>query len=137
MDIDHVVLWVADPKRSAEFYGEVVGLAPERVSEFLEGKFPFPSVRVSAGSIIDLMPLGFAERIRKSAQMERRVGGGEPLNHLCLVMTAGELDALHARLEKAGVPVRFQEHLLGARGEAARAFYFQDPDDNLLEARHY
>ena len=46
--LDHVVLWVADPLRSLEFYENVVGLAPVRADEFREGKAPFPSVRVSS-----------------------------------------------------------------------------------------
>src|SRR5688572_13419994 len=53
--LDHVVLWVADPLRSLEFYEKVVGLTPVRADEFREGKAPFPSVRVSSDSIIDLM----------------------------------------------------------------------------------
>jgi glyoxylase I family protein len=53
--LDHVVLWVADPNRSLEFYVKVVGLTPVRADEFREGKAPFPSVRVSSDSIIDLM----------------------------------------------------------------------------------
>jgi hypothetical protein len=35
--LDHVVLWVADPLRSLEFYEQVVGLAPVRADEFREG----------------------------------------------------------------------------------------------------
>jgi glyoxylase I family protein len=46
---------VADPLRSLEFYEKVVGLTPVRADEFREGKAPFPSVRVSGDSIIDLM----------------------------------------------------------------------------------
>jgi catechol 2,3-dioxygenase-like lactoylglutathione lyase family enzyme len=53
--LDHVVLWVADPLRSLEFYEQVVGLTPVRADEFREGKAPFPSVRVTNDSIIDLM----------------------------------------------------------------------------------
>jgi hypothetical protein len=58
--LDHVVLWVADPLRSLEFFEKVVGLAPVRAHEFREGKAPFPSVRVSSDSIIDL-----TTRVRK------------------------------------------------------------------------
>jgi hypothetical protein len=46
--LDHVVLWVAEPLRSLEFYERVGGLIPVRADEFREGKAPFPSVRVSA-----------------------------------------------------------------------------------------
>lgn len=53
LSLDHVVLWVADPLRSLEFFESVVGLAPVRVAEFRAGQAPFPSVRVSDVTILD------------------------------------------------------------------------------------
>ena len=44
-DLDHVVLWVADPLRAVTFYTEVVGLTPLRVDEFRAGKAPFRATR--------------------------------------------------------------------------------------------
>src|SRR5881227_3478670 len=55
VSLDHVVLWCADPLRSVDFYERVVGLPGERVDEYREGRTPFPSVRISPGSLIDLM----------------------------------------------------------------------------------
>jgi catechol 2,3-dioxygenase-like lactoylglutathione lyase family enzyme len=66
--LDHVVLWVADPFRSLEFYERVVGLTPVRADEFREGKAPFPSVRVS--SDLDHRPDGQGRR----AGRRRRLG---------------------------------------------------------------
>ncbi len=43
MNIDHIVLWVSDQKRSLDFYVNVVGLDPVRAQEFAEGGAGFPS----------------------------------------------------------------------------------------------
>lgn len=47
-------------------------------------------------------------------------------------------EALRARLDAAGiaVPVTMKDSF-GARGHAPEAFYFADPDGNVLEARWY
>lgn len=49
-----------------------------------------------------------------------------------------EYEALEQRLgqhgTRAGRPI---ENQFGARGLAARDYYLRDPDDNVLEARHY
>ena len=37
MNIDHIVLWVSDQKRSLDFFVNVVGLDPVRAQEFAEG----------------------------------------------------------------------------------------------------
>jgi catechol 2,3-dioxygenase-like lactoylglutathione lyase family enzyme len=53
--LDHVVLNVADVERSLAFYCDELGLAPERVEEWRRGEILFPSVRVDAHTIIDLL----------------------------------------------------------------------------------
>lgn len=65
MRLDHVVLWTRNPRVSMDFYTRVVGLEPVRFAEFDAGEAPFPSVRICADSIIDLMPLedGFGRRV--------------------------------------------------------------------------
>jgi extradiol dioxygenase family protein len=53
-------------------------------------------------------------------------------------MTSDEYDALSERLEVHGVDTSSRRvETYGARGLAPRAFYFCDPDDNVIEARHY
>jgi glyoxylase I family protein len=127
MRLDHVVLWTKDPRAAVDFYTKVVGLAPVRFSEFEAGEAPFPSVRVCADSMIDLMPL---EMGKGSA--------GHPVNHVCLALSRAEYDALEARLRAAGVDTSARrEHNFGARGWAPQAFYFADPDGNVVEARYY
>jgi catechol 2,3-dioxygenase-like lactoylglutathione lyase family enzyme len=136
--IDHVVLWVEDPRRALDFYVNVVGLPSVRGEEFLAGKAPFPSVRVSEMSILDLMPaiaVPFAVRLTGET---KPTAAGKPINHVCLAMERGELDALAARLAAAGVRMhRIGERSYGARGLSEHWFYFQDPDGNVIEARHY
>ena len=134
--LDHVVVWVEDPLRTVEFFETVVGLQGVRVAEYRDKKAPFPSIRVSADTLIDLMP-------RTMAAMVNSIPGaagtaGHPVNHVCLSMSEPDFEALRARLEQHGVPPgHVMERSFGARGLAPRAFYFTDPDRNVYEARHY
>ncbi len=116
---DHVVLNVADVERSLAFYTEELGLEPIHVDEWRSGERLFPSVRVDAGTIIDLIGLPRS---------------GENLDHLCLVVEPMDFDALKAsgRFEVADGPAtRF-----GARGDGT-SLYIRDPDHNLVELRYY
>ena len=125
--MDHVVLWTKDPGAAMDFYTKVVGLPPVRLSEFEAGEAPFPSVRVCEDSIIDLMPVELAGG-----------AGGHPVNHVCLAMARSDYDALDARLQAADVDTSMRrEHNFGAQGWAPQAFYFKDPDGNVVEARYY
>lgn len=138
MDIDHVVLWVEDARRALDFYTKVVGLPGVRTDEFLAGTAPFPSVRVSDCSILDLVPAMGAPFVSQLTGETKPTGAGKPINHVCLAMEQQELDALGARLAEAGVAThRFGETSFGARGSSRHWFYFQDPDGNVLEARAY
>ncbi|MFD7435281.1 VOC family protein [Streptomyces sp. NPDC059861] len=134
--LDHVVLWVRDPVAAADFYEQAVGLEPVRRSEFAAGQVPFPSVRVNAETIIDLMPRSAAERMTMLPGAAE--SSGHPVNHVCLALPEGDFDALRDRLAERGVPMTDMGHdSFGARGNARRNFYFRDPDGNLFEARHY
>jgi hypothetical protein len=78
---------------------------------------PFPSVRVSPETIVDLFP---AERT------------GENVNHFCLVIEPTDLDVLADQFPGS---VR-REGLFGAQGFAS-SVYVNDPDGNVIELRHY
>jgi len=136
MRIDHIVFWVADPLASVAFYERVLGATGERVEQFREGKAPFPSVRICEDALIDLMPM------KMSAMLNGLPGAagsaGNKVNHVCLAMSKAECDALRGRLDAEGVaiPVTMKDSF-GARGQAPEAFYFPDPDGNVLEARWY
>ncbi len=134
--VDHVVLWVDDPLRSVEFYEKVVGLPGVRTEEFRAGKAPFPSVRIAEDSIIDLMARAAAPII--DAMLGVTGTTGHSVNHVCLAMTRAEVEALRKRLIDRGVTVsRTMVNSFGARGLAPEAFYFLDPDNNVVEARYY
>lgn len=134
--VDHMVLWVEDPTVSVAFYVEVLGATAVRAEEFRTGSVAFPSVRLNADSILDLMPK------RMAAKMNALPGAagtaGNKANHLCLAMSQSDYALVRRRLEERGIaiPVTMKQSF-GARGEAPEAFYFGDPDGNVLELRYY
>jgi glyoxylase I family protein len=137
MDIDHVVLWVDDPKTALQFYADVIGLEPVRAEAFDLGNAPFPSIRVNTTTIIDLMARSAA------SDVEAFTGGAgsesaHPINHLCLSIDATEYSALAQRLNEQGVELTAGgTQSFGARGSAKISTYFRDPDGNVIEIRHY
>lgn len=119
---DHLVLSVADVERSLAFYCGSLGLAPVRVDEWRAGEVPFPSVRVSPTTIIDL--------VRRPSDAPR----GSNVDHLCLVVEpldwqevvdSGEFTVVDGPGER-----------FGARGTAL-SLYVGDPDGNTVELRWY
>ena len=135
MNIDHVVLWVQNPKNSLDFFVDVVGLRPVRAQDFEEGKAPFPSVRLNDTTILDLMDRKLVSLVPKLTGAD---SGGGPINHICLSMNAASDSALNARLVARGVDLTPEsERSFGAQGLAERSKYFCDPDGNVIEIRHY
>jgi catechol 2,3-dioxygenase-like lactoylglutathione lyase family enzyme len=117
--LDHVVIVTGDVERALGWYQGVLGLAGERVDDWRRGEAPFPSVRIDATTILDLVA---GERT------------GVNVDHLCLVVEPQDLAAAAAsgQFEVAGGPaIRF-----GAQG-MGEALYVLDPDGNLVELRHY
>lgn len=118
---DHIVLNVEDVARSLSWYRDVLGLDGVRVAEWESGDAPFPSVRVSEGTIIDLI------------EGER---SGENLNHFCMVVSAEDLATVR---ESGAFEIERDnpgQRLYGARG-LAEGIYIKDPDGNLVELRAY
>ena len=118
-DLDHIVVNVADVERALAFYCDELGLAPVRVDEWRRNEVPFPSARVNATTIIDLLPLARP---------------GENIDHFCLVVEPTDLAAIAAsgRFEVVSGPVQ----RYGARGDGM-SLYVRDPDGNLVELRYY
>ncbi len=127
--LDHIVLNVADVERSLKFYIERLGLGGERVDEFRAGKVGFPSVRINAGTIIDLFP-------RKQTPAAAGQTDGN-LNHFCLVIGAENFAAAVEYLKANRIEIREGPvSRWGARGQAT-SVYFLDPDGNTIEIRAY
>ncbi|WP_329454909.1 VOC family protein [Streptomyces sp. NBC_01497] len=118
-EFDHLVLNVSDVERSLAFYCGPLGLEPVRVAEWRAGKAPFPSVRVTASTIIDLTD---------------RPRGESNVDHICLVVEpldwqevidSGEFTVIEGPVGR-----------YGARG-SAQSVYVSDPDGNTVELRWY
>ena len=138
MHLDHAVLWVESASRALDFYVKVIGLEPVRVEEFKTGKARFPSVRINDGTIFDIMERSELLTLVRNFTGSRDDVGGAPINHLCLSMNASEYEAVLKRLLEHGVKLKSGgEDVFGARGQAVRSTYFDDPDGNVLEVRFY
>ena len=107
---DHVVLNVADLERAVSFYCDTLGLTPERVDDWRNGKAPFPSARVNANTVIDFVG---APRT------------GENPNHVCLVIEPTDLGRRSGRAVDFDV-VEGPTTRWGALGNAT-SLYIHDP----------
>ncbi len=104
------------------WYQEHLGLAGERVDEWRRGEVPFPSLRVDATTLIDLLA---------------GAPTGVNVDHLCLVLAPGaDLDALAASGDVDVVGTGPVDGLFGAQG-FARSLYVRDPDGTVVELRSY
>ena len=119
IELDHIVLNVADVERSIRFYCDELGLEGERIDAWRRKEVPFPSARVNSGTILDLL------------QTART---GENADHFCLVVAPTDFEAVKAsgRFEVLSGPDR----RFGARGDGT-SLYISDPDGNTVELRYY
>jgi catechol 2,3-dioxygenase-like lactoylglutathione lyase family enzyme len=116
--LDHIVIVTPDVERSLAWYTETLGLAGERVEEWRRGEVFFPSVRVNAVTIIDLL---------------QGARSGVNVDHVCLVV---EGDLAEAAASGRFGTVAAPAQRFGAQGNG-EAIYVTDPDGNLLELRTY
>src|ERR1700745_128315 len=96
--LDHIVLNVPDINRSLAFYMDVLGLGPERLDEFRRGEGRFPSVRVSADTVIDLFPMKPGESVGDGPGLRN-------LNHFTVVVAAADFEGFQKRLVEHGVMI--------------------------------
>ncbi len=124
--LDHIVLRSPDIERSLDFYCRVLGLGEVRVEEWRAGDAPFPSVRIAADTLIDLVPM----------QEQPDEPGRQRLDHFCLTLEPMDLDAVAAALASAGVVVTERGRRFGALGWA-ESVYFVGPEGVRTELRVY
>jgi catechol 2,3-dioxygenase-like lactoylglutathione lyase family enzyme len=117
---DHLVLRCADVDETLAWYVDTLGLSPVRVDEWRRGEAPFPSVRVSADTIIDLIPGSVTDR---------------NVDHFCLVADRATVDSIAGDTGTFRV-VEPPSTRFGAQGDGW-AVYVHDPNDNVVEIRSY
>jgi catechol 2,3-dioxygenase-like lactoylglutathione lyase family enzyme len=125
--LDHIVLLVADAEVSMSWYGQKLGLASERVDEWRRGEVPFPSLRVDATTVIDLLEA-------KADSESDSQSAGINLDHFALLVPGGDLGALAGSGEFT--VIRGPRRLWGAKGTGL-GMYVADPDGHVVELRTY
>jgi catechol 2,3-dioxygenase-like lactoylglutathione lyase family enzyme len=123
LQLDHMILPVADLRSSIEFYTSILGCTYEGEQD------PFSVIRVTPDLTLQLAPWG--------------TDGGV---HLAFALPRAEFDTAFGRVKGAGIPYGDSFHDVGnmkgpgdepgARGEG-KAVYFFDPNQHLIEIRHY
>mgnify|MGYP001808619722 FL=1 len=127
-ELDHIGLRVKDVEASLRFYSELLGLKAERVDEWRKGEIGFPSVRLNADTLIDFF---LSEKKVDNANKEINQ------DHFCLVIEPTDMEHLKVRLEELGVRIHAGPgKRWGAHGDAT-SLYMYDPDQNVVELRHY
>lgn len=119
--LDHIVLRCTDQETTLAWYRKHAGLTPVNVEEWRAGTAFFPSLRVTEDTIIDYV-----------GGLDLHAPRGS-LDHICFVVSAGELASLKAHPE---LIVEDEGPRSGARG-VGQSVYVRDPDNLLVEFRCY
>ena len=127
-EMDHIVLRVKDVEESLRFYTETLGLGAERVEEWRAGKVGFPSARLNADTIIDLFG---------SDQQPIVKDGVKNQDHYCMVIERQDMEELKSKFEGLGIEIQSGPgQRWGSHGDGT-SLYIYDPDNNVVELRHY
>ncbi len=127
-ELDHIVLRNKDVEVSLRFYTEVLGLKAERVEKWRAGEIRFPSARLNADTIIDFFG---------SDQEPIAKDGDKNQDHFCMVIEPTDMEELKAKFEAMGVEIQAGPgKRWGSHGDGI-SLYIYDPDDNVVELRHY
>ena len=127
-EMDHIVLRCEDVERSLSFYTDVLGLKAERVEQWRAGEVRFPSARLNADTIIDFFG---------SDQGPISKDGARNQDHFCMVIDPTDMDELKAKFEALGVEIQAGPgKRWGSHGDGI-SLYIYDPEDNVVELRHY
>ena len=127
-EMDHIVLRNKDVEVSLKFYTEVLGMKAERVEQWRAGEIRFPSARINADTIIDFFG---------SDQEPIAKDGVKNQDHFCMVIEPTDMEELKAKFEAMGVEIQAGPgKRWGSHGDGI-SLYIYDPDDNVVELRHY
>ena len=127
-EMDHIVLRNKDVEESLRFYTEVLGLQAERVDKWRAGEIRFPSARINSDTIIDFFGSD-QEPIGKE--------GIKNQDHFCMVIEPTDMEELKNIFEAMGVAIQTGPgKRWGSHGDGI-SLYIYDPDDNVVELRHY
>jgi catechol 2,3-dioxygenase-like lactoylglutathione lyase family enzyme len=123
IELDHMILPVAELQASIDFYTAILGCTYEGERE------PFSVIRVTPDLTLQLAPWG--------------TDGG---THLAFALPRAEFDAAFDRVKAAGIPYGDSFHAVGnmqgpgvepgSRGDGESVYFF-DPNQHLIEIRHY
>ena len=123
IQLDHMIVPVAELEPTIDFFTTILGCSHEGEDG------PFSVIRVTPDLTLLLAPWG--------------TDGGM---HLAFALPRAEFDAAFSRIKDAGMPYGDSFHAVGnmqgpgeedgSRG-MGRAVYFFDPNQHLIEIRHY
>lgn len=117
LGLRHLVLWVEDPQRSAEFYNQALGLVAQDGGSDRAVFMSSPN----SGTDHDL-------GLFKASESRRPTQGATGMYHVAWeVGTLAELQAAQSRLSALGAVVGENNH------GVSRSLYCQDPDGNEFE----
>jgi len=124
--LDHVVLRVADIRKSIHFYSDILGCTEARTKPE-SGLYQYQA----GASMIDLVP--------QDSEMGTRDGYGPPeagrnVDHIALTLEEFDEAALTEYLEGFGITVNESGRRFGADGYGP-SIYFSDPDGNVVELK--
>jgi glyoxylase I family protein len=123
--IDHVVLLVTDMEVALRFYQEVLGATIG---------FRYPKLAMEqlwcGVSLIVLVDISKPE----AEYAKPEIAGGRNLDHVCLMLSPFDHDAMRAHLAAHNVEIDREAYHGGARGQS-HSFYVLDPFGNKLELK--
>jgi catechol 2,3-dioxygenase-like lactoylglutathione lyase family enzyme len=126
LQIDHIVLRIAEERRSLAFYMDVLGCSLEKRQDDIG------LIQLRAGTtLIDLVPLD-GDRGRAGGTLPGR--DGRNVDHFALDIAPWDEAAILAHLERHGVPIGKSARRYGARGYGP-SVYITDPDGNTVELK--
>lgn len=116
IELNHTIVHARDPRVSANFLSEVLGLPPP------EAFYHFLVVRTANGVSLDFL--------QTDEQIE--------IAHYAFLVSEAEFDQIVSRLEERGTPF-YPDPMLSRPGsinhnDGGRGVYFKDPSGHVLEA---